>query len=769
MKGSAAFAQEYNDQNLSEQDTPADESGMSDEEMAARLDTLSITIAQKRAEAIEGKKQSGIQDEWQLDEESFHSIDEFNRGSEAVTYGQKPWGQMAIGDTEGADEYGATSKAFINITKPYCQAFSARCTDMLQPTDEAAWHLGPTPIPSLAALADGHLTKQMAAEISRLHPDPAMQEQKRQELIAFAAQENEEAKAKAELAQTQIEDWLVECQYTSHIRRLMDDVSRIGTGIIKGPFSQSIKAVALIDGKMVIKEELKPVSKRVDPWNCFPDPCCGEDIQHGSYHFERADMSKAEVLALLKQPDDAGWLKDQIKEALKEGPHIATGHWKTDEGRPDFLTSLEKSKRQNMFEFWTYYGILEPEDMVAAGMTFDEDEQFEFVHAEIIMLNNRVIKANLNEIDTGEFPYDYMRCEIRRGMPWGKSIAADLREPQRILNQAVRTMMDNAGRACGPQIITSDKIFPRNGRREITPWKQWGVADDEELEHLKDGMFAIDFTMYQTECMNIIEFAFGMAEKVTGMPQIMQGQTDSTSPETYKGLALQNDNASTVLRRVARNFDDDVTERHIRRYYRYLLQYGDDDKKGDFQVDARGSIYLVERELQSQALMQMGQLFQNPVYGKDPKKYADQLLRSRRLKPADYDYDDEEWQQIVENMSQPPPDPRVEVATMTNEMRQAVAQMQEQTKVSIAQMKEQGASGRQMSQQEFDLAMNSLEQDVIAFCEQKTDGRKLTDIKAMLAKTRMTLQAQYDLSGTKAATPAVEPAGKAPEGESFQK
>lgn len=763
MNTAANVEQPYDDEVLDEQDE-----GMSEEELAERLDSLGIAIAQKRAEAIEGRRQSGIEDEWQLDEDAFHSVDEFNRGSESRTYGEKPWGQMAIGDTEGDDEYGDTSKAFINITKPYCQAFSARCTDMLQPTDEAGWNLGPTPIPSLAALSDGHLTKDLARQIEEAHPgNPEMQEQKRQELIQFAKAESEEAKTKAELAQTQIEDWLVECTYTSHIRRMMDDVGLAGTGIIKGPVSQATKVVALIKGQPVINESIKPISKRIDYRNCYPDPACGEDIQHGSYHFEREDISRSEVLALLKEPDEAGWLKDQIKAVLKDGPHRATGTWNTEDSRPDFFTSLEKSKRHNLFEFWYFYGILEPDDMVAAGVDFNEDEEFDFVHAEIIMCNNRVIKANLNEIDTGEFPYDYMRCERRRGMPWGKSIAADLREPQRILNQATRAMMDNAGRAGGPQVVTSDKLFPRNGRREITPWKQWGIADDEELEHLDNAMQFIDVEMYQEKFMNIIAWAIQMAEKVSGMPQIMQGQTDTNSPDTYKGLALQNDNASTILRRVARNFDDDVTERHIRRYYRYLLQYGDDDKKGDFVVDARGSIYLVERELQSQALMQMGALFQNPVYGMDPKKYAQQLMRARRLKPQDYEYDDDEWRQIVEKLSQPPADPRVEVAAATNEARQAIAQMQEETKRLIAQMREQGADQRQLSQQEFDAAMNSLEQDVIAFCEAKEDGRKLTDVKAALAKTRMTLQAQYDLSGTSPAKPAVEPAGRAEEGKSF--
>jgi hypothetical protein len=72
-----------------------------------------------------------------------------------------------------------------------------------------------------------------------------------------------------------------------------------------------------------------------------------------------------------------------------------------------------------------------------------------------------------------------------------------------------------------------------------------------------------------------------MMEDSTGLPMLLQGQLGK-APDTVGGMTMLNNNASAVLRRLARTFDDCVTEPHIRRYYAWLLQYGEDDEKGDF-------------------------------------------------------------------------------------------------------------------------------------------------------------------------------------------
>ena len=205
-----------------------------------------------------------------------------------------------------------------------------------------------------------------------------------------------------------------------------------------------------------------------------------------------------------------------------------------------------------------------------------------------------------------------MVWQRRRGIPWGTGVAAQIRTPQNIVKGAVRQMMDNAGRAGGPQVIIQDEIIePEDNIYEIKPWKIWRVAAAADKKGIKDSFRFEKVDMYQVELNNIVLLGMKLAEEVSGMPMIMQGQEGtSVAQKTARESMIQNNNGSTVMRRLARLFDDLVTEPHLRRYYNYILQYGEDDEKGDLTIDARGSTALVERT-QHQTLLGKQDMF-NP-------------------------------------------------------------------------------------------------------------------------------------------------------------
>jgi hypothetical protein len=53
----------------------------------------------------------------------------------------------------------------------------------------------------------------------------------------------------------------------------------------------------------------------------------------------------------------------------------------------------------------------------------------------VTMVNNRVIKAALNPLDSGDFPYDVLPWQRKSGMPWGNGVARQGRTPQRIVTR----------------------------------------------------------------------------------------------------------------------------------------------------------------------------------------------------------------------------------------------------------------------------------------------------------------------------------------------
>ena len=62
----------------------------------------------------------------------------------------------------------------------------------------------------------------------------------------------------------------------------------------------------------------------------------------------------------------------------------------------------------------------------------------------------------------------------------------------------------------------------------------------------------------QAELSNIIEFGLRMADEVSGLPLLLQGERGN-SPDTVGGMQMLMQSASIVLKRIAKQFDDYYT------------------------------------------------------------------------------------------------------------------------------------------------------------------------------------------------------------------
>jgi hypothetical protein len=789
------------------------------EKLAAKVEAFGASLVRKRDEAVNGRKNSGIEEEWETAENAYQGVDAATGGTSGKPSG--PNGGYINGPVRSAGR----STVFLNITRPYVDAAAAKVGDMLLPTDDSPWGIKPTPKPTDIQT----LGQQLPGVVPMLEqPAPGMPYQPAPGMPvdpAAAAQQggmpmgaggppgmppgpppknpiqqaidelHERSKKAAEGAQKQIEDWFVECYWHAEVRKMIEDCARLGTGILKGPFpvKRTSRMTTSEDGQIVkvIEERIAPASKCISPWKFYPDPAAGESIQEGSYVWE-VDTITAKGLRDLKGVP--GYLENQIDKVLEEGP---SGKHKSDFFSPGSV----KSKDDDQFEIWYFYGFAEREDLEAAGVDLPEDQNVT-VPAIITMVNDCVIKAALSPLDTGEFPYDVMVWQRKTGVPWGTGVAMQINTPQRMLNAATRNMMDNAGFSAGPQIVLRrDAITPADGTWQMTPRKFWFVNDGADVNAVNQAFMAVNIPTMQAELMNIIQFALKMAEDVTGLPMLMQGQ-QGKAPDTVGGMQMMVNNASVVLRRIARLFDDRVSEPHVRRYYDWLMEYGEDDSiKGDFQIDARGSSVLVERDIQAQALMAMGQMVMNPAFGIDPEKWIEETLKAQRIDPKRLLMDEEKKAMLAQ---QPPPaPPQIEVAKiraeadmqkaqMQAELQKMLADMKAQTDMQIAQMREQvglqkiqvdtdrdavyvqAQMQRDQTMAQAKFAELELKRELAMLEYANQQQLTLEQVKARLAETAMKLNATKELAGLKARadqmpTPPVEPPGRAPAGESFQK
>lgn len=579
----------------------------------SRRSAFLLSLLSKRKEAVAGRAGCGIEGEWTEDEEHYQGIDAANRAFVATgnLLRAKNW---ATGYGSADTKQQSRSVIFLNITRPYVDAASARVADMLLPTDDRSWAIKPTPLP-------------------RLSPAKMMELGGVESANKAIEASQEIAKIAAEQMQGEIEDCLNESNWHGEVRQVIEDAARIGSGVLKGPFpvKRSARMYQQDGGISILTEieEIKPGSKHIDPWNLFPDPSCGESIHNGSYVWEREYLSARQLRDMVGMP---GYDSLAILKALKEGPQLSK----------ETNANQINTKADEQFEMWIFYGTCDADDLESVGV--ETEDETPKASAMAVIVNDQLIKCALNVLDTGEFPYDVLAWQRRPGMPWGMGVGRQIRTPQRMLNGSCRAMMDNSGLTASPQIIIGNGVSPADGEWSIRGGKLWRAEAD--TQDVRAAFHAFVPPSVQAEMMNIINFALKVAEDVTGLPAMLQG-IRGDAPETLGGMQMQNNNASGVLRRLAKRFDDYMTSPHIRRYYDWMMQHSDrEDIKGDFQVDVRASSALVERDAQQHFLMTLLQASANPAYGLDPAKLATELLKGQRYDPKRVQYDPERLAQI---------------------------------------------------------------------------------------------------------------------------
>lgn len=749
-----------------------------DEQEALRREERYAAFEQKvakwRKEALNGRRNSGLEQMWAEDQDAYEGVDEVNRGSSDYIKGTSPSDTLHL--RSSGRQSTTRSKVVMNITRPYVDAASARVQDMLLPTRERNFAIQPTPIPDLGKLVQGEVDPRLAKAGVDV-----------QQAQKFAQEQMRLAKKKAEKAQKQIDDWLADTRWNTEVAKVIEDAARLGVGVLCGPVPNKIKHTkAAMSGagmELVYEEVIQPTSRRVDPWNFFPDPACGEDIHNGRFVFERAYMTKRQLADLIGVP---GYNSKAIKKALEEGPSrvVAEGFRTADQ--------IGESER---YEVWTFYGYVDRDDLELTGVEAELLDALgkEVVPAMLVTVNDRVIKAGVNPLDTGEFPYDVFVWQRVQGSWAGKGVARQIRSPQRIINAATRNMMDNAALSSGPQIIVDKKgITPADKTWEITPRKVWFATDELGTGQVSAGITAINIPSLQGELQAIIQYALKMAEDVTGIPLILQGQ-QGKAPETVGGMQLLHNNATTVLRRLARNFDDQIIIPHIKRYYQWLMLYSDnEDAKGDFTIQALGSTALLERDIEATALVQLSQFAMDPRFGVKPREWFRELIKSQGLDPDKFMMTEEEYAQMQQQQAQQPQmSPQVMAAQIRTQADLQKAQMQLQLEAEKLRVQDENQKLRIRTDQDRDTAyvtsqmrrdqatyeakMRELElKRELAMLEYAMEHKmKLEEVKAKLASDAMKLKVQKELAAQdtpgQVVTPPTEPPGKAPAGQAYEK
>jgi hypothetical protein len=482
---------------------------------------------------------------------------------------------------------------------------------------------------------------------------------------------------------------MVESKYPGEARKVVKDAARVGVGVLMGviPDVKMSRAISkTTEGKVALQiaKSIVPRVKWIDYDDLFPADGCGEDVHDGEHILVRDKMSRKALSALRDQP---GYLTEQINRVLAEGP-----------GKEyvEDANSRKDDKNNKRFEVWYFYGSLTRDEMVSANAEGIDDlpGDQEDVHAIVTIVNDTVIRATINPSDSGKFPVKVF-CWSRRPGQWaGVGVGEQMSMPQRMCNAATRAMLNNAGVSSGVQIIMDELgVVPADGQRVITPNKIWLKTADSMVPSVRDAMMIMELPNVGTQLMGIIEYAMKLAEEATGIPLITQGQTGPTSPETFGAAELQNNNSLTWLRAIANDFDDQITEPVVDDYYEWLLLDPEvpDNEKAEFEINAHGSIAMVERAIQEQTLMGMLGASANPAFNVDPGKLFAEYLKAKRLDPRKIQYSAAEQAA----RAQQPPAPPIQIAVEQAKGQNALQLQQAKSQAELQLMQQEDQAEQQ--------------------------------------------------------------------------
>jgi hypothetical protein len=758
---------------------------------AAQLEGLSRTIANMRDEAVKARRESGIEATWLKCEEAYLGIDDLNRSE----FANVKWAKATTMDgplvrtSEKADDTKAT--AYVRLTTRYVNAGHSKVCEIALPADGKAFTLKATPVPDMTeAIGNETPAEQITGQPM---PGPDGQPVTVDQLAKHAVDMAEKAATKAA---TRIHDWMVEYKHSKEASKVIFDGARIGAGVICGPIPESRRTVVVRKAKITpvanavsaisveVVNKVKPAARWVDPWCFYPAPGCGEDIHKGDHAFELDQMLEAQ-LAKLAESTDLHYLPEQIKKVIEEGP----GKCNADNGDPNRKTN------KLAYDVWHMRGSISRAEFEAANeaQASKLDKAMDRVDVIITLVNDTVVRAVKNPMASGRLPY-HVFCWSRRAGHWaGVGVAEQIDAAQRIVNGATRAMLNNGGLSSGSQVVMDpNAVEPANKSQKITPDKLWYIKSGAGVEDVRKVFASFQWPNMTPQLMTIVEYGFKLAEEHSSIPLITQGQSGKTTPDTFGGQQLQDNNANQLLRTVGGSLNDTVTTPLLDQFYEWLLLDPDvpDAEKGDYNVDTSGALALIEKALQEQAILAVGNLLQNQAFKIDPAKWIAVWLRSKRLVPAELQYTDAEWDEISKRP--PPEDPAITAAKIRAEATIKTAEsrdmlLTEKVRVdtdrdtafieSQARRDQVVADGR-MAELRLKERIAELEyQKSLAEFALKRD-LSLEDAKTTLAKTTMELRTQVALAtgaaGTEGGAPqvadtAMEPVGKAPNGQAFQK
>lgn len=511
-------------------------------------------------------------------------------------------------------ERGDRSQVYVGLTRTKVLAAFSRITDLLFQPGQKFFSIESTPI-AKQPLVEKDLTEQAALEIMQAAQvvDPNLVDDLIQaRLMELKTELEEETERRVENMEEAILDQSLESNLEGKMKDAIMEQVIFGTGAMKAGTLRIEKDHKWIKGdegfSLIYEENLVPEMEAVSIFDLYPDPYA-TSIEDMRNLFRRHVISRQEFVDLKEFPGFNEDIIDEIVEDYHHGNHTEEQHEKD---RREIANVNEITTKTGKFEVLEFWGSVNGYDLEELGVDLGEDDPTQEYQANIWISSGKVIKAQMNPLPGGIIPYFIFPYEKNPHAFWGTGVPRMMRDSQQTMNSATRIYLDNVALSSGPMVeVNTDIMASGEDPTELYPWRVF-------LREGGDGNQPM-VRFYQPQSnspalVSVIELFRRFADETTALPSYTHGQTQSSLNRTATGISILMSNANIVLKSVIKNIDDYLTKPLIRSLYDWNMTWNENELvKSDMRVVAKGSTALIQKEVQSQRLLQFLSLINNPL------------------------------------------------------------------------------------------------------------------------------------------------------------
>jgi hypothetical protein len=553
------------------------------------------------------------------------------------------------------------SKVYPKDTHTKIVGWVAKMMEMMFPAQERNWDLAPTMFPNIAEddlqsiIAALEAQQAIIAEESGNPPQEVTKE-----MIEKAVKEF--AKQRSSRMAMECEDQLADdgIDYPEICKKVIRRAGIYGFGVAEGPLVRTQNertyeknpATGLHEAKTVGVK--KPYYRSRKAWDIYPD-LSAQSWSDQEGLFTREAMSRQGLRLLAKRDDFFG---DVINEYLNDH---ASGNYKPRNFESELNIIKKTDQNQSAiesrrFEVIRWYGYVPSDDLKEVGVDVPASSAGKDILADVWMLGEVVIKADTAPFGekVSDMFHAYIPEEDEDGPLTGSAKVEVLRDSQLKLCAVDRAIMDNVAESASSIKEVNDDLIDSSKR----PGNIHGGMTIHRTGDGQDaGYPALRFYEVPNHTQPLLALRSNVVEVLDAESNLPAWRMGNAQPlgeafRTSNNMSMMAGGGDMVTKDDVRAFDRFVKS-FIGSLVRWNMEFNEKtDIKGDFQIQPKGIISLVAKEVRGAALDQLNQT----LSPRDRVQIDERMLLLDRLKsrdlPTDYLLPEDEAKQKLQQFDQ---------------------------------------------------------------------------------------------------------------------